>query len=113
VAITAIAVWLVRGQLRRPPPAASVNAPSAVSPEPAAPSKPEIEQLPPAPPAAAESGEPATADDDTDSAPPKATMTKKSGVHRRAIRRATSAKRAAGPAPAQTAPVKRKLINEL
>jgi eukaryotic-like serine/threonine-protein kinase len=124
VAVAAIAVWLVRGPLRRAAPTASMKAATAVSPAPAAPSQPVIDPLPPAPPAAAAPGdekaaptpegdEPATADDDTDTAQPKV-MTKKGGIRRRPARRAAAAKRAAATeAPAQTAPVKRKLINEL
>ena len=47
--------------------------------------------------------------------PPKATMSKKDGSRRRPVRRAISAKRPVAPAetPALTAPVKRKLINQL
>ena len=116
IAVTAVAVWLVRGPLRRPPPAASVNATPAASPEPAAPAQPVVAPLPAAPPAAAEGDEPAAVDDDTASAPQRVRVTQKDGVRRRPVRRATSAKRAAhapAEAPAQTSPVKRKLINEL
>jgi tRNA A-37 threonylcarbamoyl transferase component Bud32 len=126
VLIAAVAVGLVRGPLRRRPPAASVTAAPAVSPsQPVQPVQPVIDPLPPEPAAAAagtekpapgaESDEPAAAEDDTDSTPPKATMTKKDGFRRRPVRRAAGAKRAAAPAetPAQTAPVKRKLINQL
>src|SRR5262245_12610754 len=128
VAIAAIAVWLVRGPLRRPPPTASVT---AAPPPPAPPVQPVIDPLPPEPAAAAagtekaapgvEADEPAAAEGDTDSTPPKANMTnvrdvnKKDGFRRRPVRRAASAKRPAAPAetPAQTSPVKRKLINQL
>jgi len=107
-------VWLMRGPLRRPPPAAPAQAPAAsartVDPAPA---------VPAVAPAAApdEPNEPASADDDTDSPAPTVTMAKKETSRRRPVRRAAGAKRASAPAareaPAQTAPVKRKLINEL
>jgi len=131
VAIAAMAVWLVRGPLRRPARTASVTPMPAVSPDPAAANKPAqpvqpvIDPLPPEPAAAAGgpeksapgavTNEPAAVEDDTDSTPPKATMSKKDGSRRRPVRRAISAKRPAAPAetPAQTAPVKRKLINQL
>jgi len=110
--VAAGGVWLVRGPLRRPPPApAAIVAPA---PDPAA--KPIADPAPPEAPAAAPN-EPTTADDDTDSAAPTVTMAKKETPRRRAVRRAAAAKRASAPAareaPAQTAPVKRKLINEL
>ncbi|HXU06365.1 MAG TPA: hypothetical protein VN903_35660, partial [Polyangia bacterium] len=94
---------------------------------PAAPAGPVVDPLPSTPPAAtapneaekpsAEADEPAAVDDDTVSPPPKVTMTKKDGARRRPIRRATNMKHATrsstGETPAQAAPVKRKLINEL
>jgi len=134
VAIAAMAVWLVRGPLRRPARTASVTPAQAVSPDPSAANKPAqpgqpvqpvIDPLPPEPAAAApgtekvapggETNEPVAVEDDTDSTPPKATMSKKDGSRRRPVRRTVSAKRPAAPAetPAQTAPVKRKLINQL
>jgi serine/threonine-protein kinase len=117
----AAGVWLVRGPMRRPPPG-----PTAIGP-PAAPAGPVVDPLPSTPPAAtapneaekpsAEADEPAAVDDDTVSPPPKVTMTKKDGARRRPIRRATNMKHATrsstGETPAQAAPVKRKLINEL
>jgi len=113
VAGAAVAAFvLVRGPLRRPPPApAPVGAAEAISPPPAAPGQPTVEPLPPEPPAANAAGddadEPAAEADDTDSAQPKI---KKDGARRRPARRAASAK-AAAPAPAPA--VKRKLINQL
>jgi len=111
------AVVLVRGPLRRPPPApAPVRAAEAITPTPVAPRQPTVEPLPPEPPAANTADdpaqdEPAAEADDTDSAQPK---TKKDGVRRRPARRAASAKHAATPAAPAAAPaVKRKLINQL
>jgi hypothetical protein len=116
-------VWFVRGPLRRPtpggPPAAA--APTA-SPAPAAPGRPIVDPLPPEPaaattagdaPAAADGDEPATDTDtdDTDSKPPKAS--KKAGVRRRPGRRAAGAKPAVTTDSPTTAPVNRKLINQL
>jgi hypothetical protein len=113
--------WLARGALRRPPPAPPV-ARAAASNEPAPAAKPVVEPtspplpLPSAAPAALPA-EPTPVDDDTDSPAQTVTMTKKEASHRRMIRRAISAKRVTGPrggeAPAQTGPVKRKLINKL
>jgi serine/threonine-protein kinase len=105
-------VWLARGPLRRPPPAPAVIAAPAPAAEPAA-AKPAVDPTPAEAPAAAPD-EPTTADDDTDSAAPTVTMSKKETSRRRPVRRAAGPKRAAArEAPAQTAPVKRKLINEL
>ena len=75
---------------------------------------------PPAPPDAPKTDtpdEPTAVDDDTVSAAPTVMMAKKESPRRRQLRRANAAKHASGAAgrevPAQTAPVKRKLINEL
>jgi tRNA A-37 threonylcarbamoyl transferase component Bud32 len=113
-------VWLVRGPLRRSPPTPPVTAAPVARPEPAAGVKAVAE---PVPAAAAEtpeaaSDEPAAVDDDTDSPAPTLTVNKKDNARRRSLRRAAAAKRAAAAAaaheaPAQTGPVKRKLINEL
>jgi serine/threonine-protein kinase len=130
-AIVAVAgVWLVRGALRRPGEIpAVVAAPAAPDPAGAAKIAGDPAPAPAAPgpdndnhPAAGETNEPAAVDDDTDLAPPKdngAAMTKKGdrNASRRHPNRRAGAKRAAAatPAatPAQTGPVKRKLINEL
>ncbi|HMF44849.1 MAG TPA: serine/threonine-protein kinase [Polyangia bacterium] len=126
VAIAAIAIaggaMLVRGPLRRRPPAA---VPAAVNSAPAV-----VEPLPPTPPpdkaaddqARRADNEPTADEDATDSTPAKidekaVRTTRKEGARRHPARRAKAAKHAAAPAPentpAPTLPVKRKLINEL
>jgi eukaryotic-like serine/threonine-protein kinase len=119
-------VALVRGPLRRPPPAPGpVGAAEAAGATPVVPGQPAVEPLPPEPPAANAAGddpaqnqqggqggqggqdEPAAEADDTDSAQPKI---KKDRARRRPARRPAAAKSAA---PAPTPAVKRKLINEL
>jgi eukaryotic-like serine/threonine-protein kinase len=117
---------LARGALRRPPAAhpTAVGAPAAPAPEPGAPQPPPAPEPAPAPTAASAGDdqpgpEPAVDGDDTDKAPTKTRA--KNAVRRRPARRAATAKQAAkhgaAPAPADTnaptAPVKRKLINEL
>jgi tRNA A-37 threonylcarbamoyl transferase component Bud32 len=138
--VAIIGVFLVRGALQRPADAPTVVAAPAVTPGPAEANEVAGDPAPaPAGTAAAanndnraataETNEPAAVDDGTGSAPPKdkaamttstptSSSTSKSGASRRRPgRRAAGPKRAAAPGPsttpAQNAPVKRKLINDL
>jgi serine/threonine-protein kinase len=107
-------VALVRAPWRRPPAAppavAAPQVPTAV-----APAAPVLDPLPPPaaadPPEKSEGDEPAAAAEETDKAPTR--PDKRDRHRRRPARRAVSSKRAAPPEPAPSAPVKRKLINEL
>jgi serine/threonine-protein kinase len=103
---------LARASLRRPPanlaPAAAAPAVTSVPPEPTPAPAPAPEEV---------KAEPAAAADDTDQTPAQLEnkkTDKRPGVRRRPARRAASAKQAApADTPAQTGPVKRKLINKL
>jgi serine/threonine-protein kinase len=128
VAVIGGGYGLARGAFRRPQPATAtaIGAPApATAPEPADPQPPPTPAPAPAPAAAAAASDdqpasaPAVDADDTDTTQTKASN-KKTGTKRRPARRAAAkraATRAATPAPADTnaptAPVKRKLINEL
>ena len=116
IGLAAVAVGgvaLMRAPWRRPPPPA---APVIAAPQAPALVAPAAAVVAPVPgvadsPEKIDDDEPAAATDDTEKAPNR--PDKRDRHRRRPARRAVSTKRAARPEPAPSAPVKRKLINEL